>query len=575
MTLALGVELLGGRYVATAYNDRDAAEWPPHPARLFSALVATWADQDHEDTPSASREHEALGFLEGLPPPIVLASKTQDAHARTVAPVYVPVNDVSTVSAPSRDKLDEARARLEGAREPKVRAKIEKEIAKLEQKLLDDTAKAIAVPRSFAKEDFGGKILPWTRTRQPRTFPSITPVDATFALVWPEVTMPEALGRALDGLLARVVRLGHSSSQVLVRRWTDAEVAGARGRLEAFEPDEHHGDLVLRWVAPGQSTRLAEAFALHRETEPRVLPARFVRYREGALEARRELPCSVFDAQPIVYARVGGPRLPVTSVVGIAGQLRRALMAAADQPVAEILSGHGADGAPATRPHVAITPLPFVASEHADGALLGVAVWIPRDATEAERRAVMRAVGRLEEGPDAVDQGEVATVPLKLGDAGILELERVVWGEHRRWTLRPSTWTRASRRWASVTPVALDKNPGDLHDASPARRAAAFEEAREIIARAVGWIGLPRPLEIDVVRSAVVPGTAKPRVYPRFPASTDKPQRVLVHVRLEFAEAVRGPVLLGAGRYLGLGLCMPVLEEGAGVEGARTNEVRK
>ena len=38
---AIRVECLTGRYVATAYDDRSRAEWPPHPARLFSALVAT------------------------------------------------------------------------------------------------------------------------------------------------------------------------------------------------------------------------------------------------------------------------------------------------------------------------------------------------------------------------------------------------------------------------------------------------------------------------------------------------------------------------------------------------------
>ena len=31
--LALRIELLTGRYVATAYDDRNTAEWPPHPAR--------------------------------------------------------------------------------------------------------------------------------------------------------------------------------------------------------------------------------------------------------------------------------------------------------------------------------------------------------------------------------------------------------------------------------------------------------------------------------------------------------------------------------------------------------------
>jgi CRISPR-associated protein Csb2 len=34
--------------------------------------------------------------------------------------------------------------------------------------------------------------------------------------------------------------------------------------------------------------------------------------------------------------------------------------------------------------------------------------------------------------------------------------------------------------------------------------------------------------------------------------------RVAKHVTLEFDQEVRGPVLLGAGRFFGLGLCKPV-----------------
>ena len=39
--LALEIEFLTGRYRATNFRERYAVEWPPHPARVFSALVAT------------------------------------------------------------------------------------------------------------------------------------------------------------------------------------------------------------------------------------------------------------------------------------------------------------------------------------------------------------------------------------------------------------------------------------------------------------------------------------------------------------------------------------------------------
>jgi CRISPR-associated protein Csb2 len=45
--------------------------------------------------------------------------------------------------------------------------------------------------------------------------------------------------------------------------------------------------------------------------------------------------------------------------------------------------------------------------------------------------------------------------------------------------------------------------------------------------------------------------------FPRKPggSGSDKFTRVCVHAVLEFEERVEGPVLLGAGRYFGLGVC--------------------
>ena len=63
-----------------------------------------------------------------------------------------------------------------------------------------------------------------------------------------------------------------------------------------------------------------------------------------------------------------------------------------------------------------------------------------------------------------------------MGRTGEMRLERVVDGDPRT-TLDPVTWTRASRRWASVTPVALDENPGDLASRDPRVAAQAAEKA--------------------------------------------------------------------------------------------------
>src|SRR4051794_21899055 len=93
--LALEVELLLGRYVATDFRDRDRAEWPPHPARLFSALVAAAYESGLGESARA-----ALLWLESQPPPCIAADEA--ASPQTPVTVYVPVNDPDEDLLPQR-----------------------------------------------------------------------------------------------------------------------------------------------------------------------------------------------------------------------------------------------------------------------------------------------------------------------------------------------------------------------------------------------------------------------------------------------------------------------------------------
>ncbi|MBX6723819.1 MAG: type I-U CRISPR-associated protein Cas5/Cas6, partial [Dactylosporangium sp.] len=81
MALGILVRLRDGRYDA-AGEDPAAPEWPPHPARVFCALVASARDDADRD---------ALRWLEAAPPPEVWAA-AETAIARTRG--YVVVNAV-------------------------------------------------------------------------------------------------------------------------------------------------------------------------------------------------------------------------------------------------------------------------------------------------------------------------------------------------------------------------------------------------------------------------------------------------------------------------------------------------
>src|SRR5690242_16430773 len=90
--LAIEVEFLLGRYAACDYRDRDQPEWPPHPSRLFSALVATSYEMGLGESARA-----ALLWMESLSPPQLCAD--EEPFAQAPVTVFVPVND------PAKDKL--------------------------------------------------------------------------------------------------------------------------------------------------------------------------------------------------------------------------------------------------------------------------------------------------------------------------------------------------------------------------------------------------------------------------------------------------------------------------------------
>jgi CRISPR-associated protein Csb2 len=109
----------------------------------------------------------------------------------------------------------------------------------------------------------------------------------------------------------------------------------------------------------------------------------------------------------------------------------------------------------------------------------------------------------------------------------------------------------------SATPIALDRNPGDLYSIDSGQAEEAHREAAATIARACINIGLPTPAAVTVLPSITMPGVAKARQFPPFPTEPGKVRRVKVHAVVRFHEPVLGPVVLGAGRFLGMGLMRP------------------
>lgn len=565
--LAIEVELLGGRYVATEHNDRSRAEWPPHPARFFSAMVAALHDRDPVDP----AERAALLWLERQPAPHldVDLHVTESVGRRQVRPVFVPVNDVTLVGDPEADvrKARHSLAKLEQEEQTRKAVaevkKLRKEVAKREAKLADfmaDQQVADSAPAAAAIKT-AAALLPDRRIRQERTFPVVVPARSTFAFLWPDAA-PAEHGEGLRRLCDRVTRLGHSSSLV---RCTLVERA-----IEPSLVPRSSGAHVLRVVGPGQLERLEWAYMRHRAVDARVLPALPQRYGEPDV-VEPEGPRSVFGDEWIVFERVGGQRPLGSRGSDLAIAFRQALIEVhgkADLPA--VLSGHAASGERTSQPHIAFVPLPWVGHAHADGSIQGMSLIAPRSIAPGERETMLRLIARWEKerGDENDDYAVDLGTPSGLGRPLHVRFRRV--DVPTKAALSTARWCRASRRFITATPIALDRHPGNLRSNIERSAHKAASEAEASIADACERIGLPRPISVSISLAPLLPGAQHVRQFAPWPPKPGKTRRARAHADIVFPVMVRGPVLVGAGRYFGLGLCLPVNERGAASTGKGT-----
>ena len=546
--IAIEVMLLTGRFVATAHHDRREHEWPPHPARLFSALVATWADADEPD----AAQRRALEWLERQDPPEITASRDGDVAVRSAVSHFVPVNDASVVAGAQYRKRAERLADLVDQYESEMEVS-GRELTRSAERLRDRIDKERAVDSLVTSAgktnpDSAVQMLPGGRIKQERQFPSVAPADPCVIYRWD--AEPEASTRAaLGDLLAEVTRLGHSSSLVSCRLIDDVPKPTLRPGTSTR---------ILRCTQRGQLAALEQMHAGHAGIRPRSLPFVGVPYSDAddgpdgvSVALRPDLAGDlvVFELPPAAR------RLPVTRAVETAHALRGAVLRHADDPPPEELSGHAPGGAPSRDPHVVFLGLPFVGHPHADGRLLGLAMMLPSGLSDEARRVSLRAVGQWERGSEP--HGKCR---LMLPGGHVIDLMRKRPPFELK-TLEPQSWKRPAREWVTVTPIALPKNPGRLARGSVASRAKAWSAAEEQVRQSCLHVGLPQPEHVAVSLDPMTAGARPVAAFPPFVQGTrrgDSVRRRLVHAAVRFRETIEGPVLIGAGRFFGLGLMRPL-----------------
>lgn len=545
--LVIEVNFLTGRYVATWHNDRRQCEWPPHPARLFSALVAAYADADEPDRP----ERAALEWLEAQGAPAIAAS---EAVPRKAVSHFVPVNDIAIVSRAWHDRKSRSISELAAERDAALQVsggEVTRPVTQIERRLTRARdVESQTVKPGNTNLGVALAMFPERRSKQERFYPSVTPNDPSVSYIW-RVATPSHVQEPLDRLLRRVTRLGHSASLVscrLTRRQTDPT-------LEPCEED-HSRVLRLRTVRAGQLAELEKQHARHGGLQPRSLPFADVAYRRSTRpkpEPEQPLRPNTSGEWIVFEFEHGSRALPAPRGLDVAEAMRGAIFRHAEEPIPEELSGHLVDGRPTTVPHVAFLPLPYVGFEHADGRLLGVAVSVPGTVSDDARGALFRAIGNWERHAER-------RLILALGRHGALRLSRLA-GLADIVTLRSGVWARPSRRWVSATPIALPRHPGRLGRGTATARSRAWAAAEASVATACGHVGLPDPNVVHVSLTPLIAGSRATRQFPAFRQNGPDGkavQRQLVHASLTFENPVEGPLVLGTGRFLGLGLMRPV-----------------
>ncbi len=532
---AIAWQYLTGRAVATDPSDRQKAEWPPHPDRVFQALIAAWGGHGE-----AEPERQSLTWLAGLGAPMISAPEmsqttnndgaiinaTQRVTKGAAPKTYVPVNDLSI------DLKDE----------DDFNRKVEQAAKNAEKK--DKDLVVAAASRAAGMIKSGLDMFPNRPARAERYFPSTVVGDATCALIWSDAEPSSEQRIAMTELCRAVTHIGHSSS--LVRMWVAAPDEALPPSTWEPVADGRRAEIHLRVQDAGRVETLTQAFVSavefckKRPGAPVPMPPR-APWQGYATALAAETPRGHFDHRLIILRRTGGDRIGLVQTLALTTALRDTLNRHATDVIRPLVSGHATDGAPSELPHLAIIPLPFVGSEHADGHVLGFALALPRDLPADHEEELWQALA------DAADK-ETSVVRVVAGSAGAVDLQ---WEDRPAppQALRATRWCGPSTTWASVTPIVLDRSP-------PKRHADHDAWSKEQIILACTRQGLPIPIEIAILGTSAFTGAPPARAMPPW-LRKDGTRRWHLHVRLIFPTTVVGPLLLGAGRYRGYGFCAP------------------
>ncbi|MTW17846.1 type I-U CRISPR-associated protein Cas5/Cas6 [Rhodoplanes serenus] len=488
--LCIEVHFLDGRYHGRSEDGRDR-QWPPNPHRLFQALVAA-GNLGFRRTEFSDPKQDALRWLERRAAPEIVAAP---ACAAPLVRLYVPNNDM--------DKVARAWAQDKEPEKQPNELRTDKDLRP--HRLEGDATVRFLWP--IADDE-------WERA-QPHA-----------AVLCAEARHLHVLGLGIDLVAGHGRVLDQAARRTLPgETWVAEPGVGWRTPI-----DGSLDELFERHRAFGRRVQVGRGRGAERWVAPPSPPTVFqeVAYRRRAAGRRR--PVHVFRLVDEDRTASFDPR----TTIEIAARLRHAAHEGArglkldPEFVERFVCGHG-DDVDSKNDRFSYVPLPTIPFGGRDGRIRRVLLAEPFGGGDTRARAVVRRLtGAL---LVAEDTGEVTAELRPLSTD-----ERDADGVLARYC-PPGGATQ----WGTATPMVL-----------PGRDDFRSRKAHALVLKALAQAGYATPVaEIHLQREPVFPGGEPAGAY-RVPAYLKALPRT--HVVITFAEPVQGPLAIGAGRHVGLGL---------------------
>lgn len=494
-SLILSLRFHDGRYHGE--REHGVGEWPPAPARLFQALVAGVAN----GAELADKDLAALKWLQSLEAPVIVTPTVRQVQSFSN---FVPNNDLDKLGGDSR--------KINKIRTPKT---IRPHIFNAEIPLLF----IWTFNGGIFDEDHAQTICQVAE----RLYQLGRGVDMAWA--WAEILNT-------DEVETRLTR--HSG---VIHRPTKGATDQAlscpeRSSLESLQ--ERYEANRTRFTNIKQGKKVQQLFS--QQPKPRFAK---VMYDTPPQRFLYEIRALSHDESFVTWPSVKTEKLVKQLRDKATARLKETLPGEVGQVIERVLIGRGATEADkATR--VWVVPLPSIGHDHADHKIRRVLVEVLPNCSlrPADIAWAFSGLGYFDQKTEETLWNLVRSDELEmLHHYGIASSEQ-----------------DESRVWRTITPAALPiKLMG--RKAAGAKRLAGEEKAARAVTQALRHIGMRTPVE--AVRVQREPFDCNGTRAEEFAGPGRFTERVLRHVEITFTQAIHGPLVIGNGRYLGLGLMAP------------------